>query len=1173
MAASPSTAEQALKEGDAQRALKLLTEQVRAKPQDAKLRVFLFQLLCVLGQWERALNQLNVAARTRRRHAADGADLPRGDPCETLRLQVFAGHKAPMLFGEPEAWVALLIEALLRDGRGEARCRRAAARAGARAGAGHRRRARRPAFRMDRRRRHPARPDARGGHQRPLLLAAVEPPVAGRDRPAGRPARRGLDAGALRSSATAARSSALIPTRYPDTDLAAGGAAGAGAARPTGAKRGRGGSRGLGQRLLATDARRLGADGRARRSRSTPSRPDAAPPATTPAHGHRPATPQDRLQPALLDRLTDDDAGSPQPRRVESRVISRSRLRELVLRDLAWLFNTTAPDAAHRLGASAPHARRSVLNYGLPALSGLYGLGDRPAAARRRESGRRSSTTSRASCRPRCWSRRSCRTSSSTTTTRSAFASPASSGRSRCRWSCCCRPTSTSRPAASRCASSSADAPRRAARTTRAMDPRLLRYYNQELRHLREMGAEFAQQFPKIAARLGMEGLEVTDPYVERLLEGFAFLAGARPAEDRRRVPALHAAAARDRLSALPGADAVDADRARARPSSGDPALAAGLTLPRGSGLHGQPGKAGRHRMRVPHRARRCTLWPLELHAGRVLHATPPTCRSPRCPNGAATARGLRIRAAHHRRARLLAARARRPAAALQRASTTSPTGCTKLLGGHRAGRPGCRRRGAADRLARGAGRANASSRSASTTTRRCCRATLRGFAGYRLLQEYFAFPQRFLFFDLRRHRRRAARATAAARSTSSCCSRAATPRCSRRSTPAAWRCTACRRSTCSSAAATASTSTRTRSRVPRRPRPHAADGLRGPCGHRGARATAVGADSERRFLPFYNAFHTEAAAASRRTTRCSANRALMSQRAAARRAAHVATSAPRSSCRWSMPREAPLSGRACASSASRALCTNRDLPLLMPVGDAARRPDAGADRAGAEHPASSRGRRGRLSALREASLAWKLINQLSLNHLSLHRQPTPSRAPRRCARSCALYAPAGDAAAQRQVDGLRSVRLEAGGAAAADARADHLRPRRRGRASRSTTWRSKAPAPSCSARARALRRAPRLDQRLHRRLRLHSPARGEILMAGRDAAAGRSCERSRRCRPTTRARRGRRDPLLDAPPRRWATTSSRRCGGSTRSTPTSRAWARRAAPADEPVRLGQAPT
>ncbi len=57
------------------------------------------------------------------------------------------------------------------------------------------------------------------------------------------------------------------------------------------------------------------------------------------------------------------------------------------------------------------------------------------------------------------------------------------------------------------------------------MDPRLLQYYEAELQHLREMGAEFAAAFPKIARRLGMEGIEVADPYVERLLEGFAFLA------------------------------------------------------------------------------------------------------------------------------------------------------------------------------------------------------------------------------------------------------------------------------------------------------------------------------------------------------------------------------------------------------------------------------------------------------------------------------------------------------------------------------------------------------------------------------------------------------------------------------------------------------------------------
>ncbi|MGP9825616.1 type VI secretion system baseplate subunit TssF [Ectopseudomonas khazarica] len=56
------------------------------------------------------------------------------------------------------------------------------------------------------------------------------------------------------------------------------------------------------------------------------------------------------------------------------------------------------------------------------------------------------------------------------------------------------------------------------------MDPRLLDYYNGELAYMQELGAEFAQQYPKVAARLGMRDMEVADPYVERLLEGFCFL-------------------------------------------------------------------------------------------------------------------------------------------------------------------------------------------------------------------------------------------------------------------------------------------------------------------------------------------------------------------------------------------------------------------------------------------------------------------------------------------------------------------------------------------------------------------------------------------------------------------------------------------------------------------------
>ena len=57
------------------------------------------------------------------------------------------------------------------------------------------------------------------------------------------------------------------------------------------------------------------------------------------------------------------------------------------------------------------------------------------------------------------------------------------------------------------------------------MNAKLLRYYERELAHLREGGAEFARDYPKVAGRLGLETYACADPYVERLLEGFSFLA------------------------------------------------------------------------------------------------------------------------------------------------------------------------------------------------------------------------------------------------------------------------------------------------------------------------------------------------------------------------------------------------------------------------------------------------------------------------------------------------------------------------------------------------------------------------------------------------------------------------------------------------------------------------
>jgi len=81
-----------------------------------------------------------------------------------------------------------------------------------------------------------------------------------------------------------------------------------------------------------------------------------------------PLPPQERLQPALLDRLTDDEPDKKvEPR--ENRVLSKRRLRESVLRDLAWLFNATELESRDSL-ARLPYVRTSVVNFGLPAMSG-----------------------------------------------------------------------------------------------------------------------------------------------------------------------------------------------------------------------------------------------------------------------------------------------------------------------------------------------------------------------------------------------------------------------------------------------------------------------------------------------------------------------------------------------------------------------------------------------------------------------------------------------------------------------------------------------------------------------------------------------------------------------------------------------------------------------------------
>lgn len=111
-------ARELLRQGRPQEALQSLQAEIRKAPADAKLRVFLFQLLALLGQWERSLNQLGVLAEM------DGTTLPmvrtyrEAIQCERLRAEVFAGRRSPLIFGDPEPWIALLIEGLHLDATG-----------------------------------------------------------------------------------------------------------------------------------------------------------------------------------------------------------------------------------------------------------------------------------------------------------------------------------------------------------------------------------------------------------------------------------------------------------------------------------------------------------------------------------------------------------------------------------------------------------------------------------------------------------------------------------------------------------------------------------------------------------------------------------------------------------------------------------------------------------------------------------------------------------------------------------------------------------------------------------------------------------------------------------------------------------------------------------------------
>jgi type VI secretion system protein ImpE len=108
-----------LRRGDLDAALARLTEQVRADPASAKLRIFLFQLLCVTGAWARAKTQLDVAVGMDPEAMLMGRVYGDALGLEDERRKAFAGEAAPTIFGDPQPWMAELYEAIRLDRRGE----------------------------------------------------------------------------------------------------------------------------------------------------------------------------------------------------------------------------------------------------------------------------------------------------------------------------------------------------------------------------------------------------------------------------------------------------------------------------------------------------------------------------------------------------------------------------------------------------------------------------------------------------------------------------------------------------------------------------------------------------------------------------------------------------------------------------------------------------------------------------------------------------------------------------------------------------------------------------------------------------------------------------------------------------------------------------------------------
>ncbi|MFD1561002.1 type VI secretion system baseplate subunit TssF [Paraburkholderia silviterrae] len=282
------------------------------------------------------------------------------------------------------------------------------------------------------------------------------------------------------------------------------------------------------------------------------------------------------------------------------------------------------------------------------------------------------------------------------------------------------------------------------------MDARFLDYYNRELAYLRELGAEFARQYPKVAGGLGMHGIDVADPFVERLLEGFCFLTARvqlkMDAEFPRFSERLLDVVYPDHLAPTPSMAVAQFE---ADPAQGT--LGQGFTVPAGTSLMAAAprGMGSACEFRTAHAV---TLWPLTLRAVELV----PVPAGLALPAGGSTGarRALRI---------LLAARGgtslnRLPIDQLTFFLSAPERQAMRLLELVCAGTLGVvLRDGGKDGGRENAGGKHLASLGPEALVHEGFDAdqalfppSSRGFEGYRILREHFAFAARNLFFSVR---------------------------------------------------------------------------------------------------------------------------------------------------------------------------------------------------------------------------------------------------------------------------------------------------------------------------------------------------------------------------------------------------------------------------------------